>query len=79
MDTTTHTKDNAPPPKKETGMAFVKCSQCPSALYFKIDDCEIHLTPKLVQDPAIPCTGRQQKLISYKISYNQKFTAGKKW
>jgi hypothetical protein len=59
-------------------MIFVKCSQYPSALYFKIDDCEIHLTPKLVQAPKIPCKGRQEKLTYYKISYNQKFTAGKK-
>lgn len=52
-------------------MTFVKCSQYPSALYFKIDDSEIRLTPKLVQGPTIPCTGKKQKLISYKISYSQ--------
>jgi hypothetical protein len=91
MDTTNYTKDNVPPPKKRKGMAFIKCSQSPSALYFIIDDCEIHLPPKQVQGPTIhlppkqvqgptiPCTGRQQKLVSYEISYNQKFTAGKKW
>jgi hypothetical protein len=60
-------------------MASVKRSQYPSALYFIIDDCEIHVTPKPVEGPTIPCTGRQQKLTSYQISYNKKFAVSKKW